>query len=434
MALGGGTFTAQDKILPGSYINVISAARTNTLGSRGVVTMPLTLDWGPVGKVFRVTADDFKDSCLEIFGYERDSEKMKNLREVFQNASVLYAYRLADAPKAAECQLALAACPGEAGNSIRLAVNDSVDEEGKKNVVTYVGSKKVDTQTVATAAQLKPNAFVTFKTDAEALENTEAMALTGGSNGTKITGEAYRSYLDAMESYSFNIMACDTEDDTVKALFQAYTERMNEETGAKFQCVLYQHPADYEGIISVENEVEGDSPSALVYWTAGAQAGCAIGRSLTNTAYSGEYEVKSDLTQKQLRDALQSGSFVFHTVEDTVRVLKDINTLVTVTDRKGTIFRDNKTVRVVNQIAVDIAAIFNTRYLGMVPNDDAGRSRLKNDIMLHHQELEKNGAISGFAADDVTITEGNGKGNVLVSDSVTVAGTMEQLYMTVLVQ
>ena len=45
MALGGGTFTAQNKVLPGAYINFVSAASANTnLSDRGVATMPLELE------------------------------------------------------------------------------------------------------------------------------------------------------------------------------------------------------------------------------------------------------------------------------------------------------------------------------------------------------------------------------------------------------
>lgn len=45
MALGGGTFTSQNKTLPGSYINFVSAARAQALmGERGTVTMGLELN------------------------------------------------------------------------------------------------------------------------------------------------------------------------------------------------------------------------------------------------------------------------------------------------------------------------------------------------------------------------------------------------------
>ena len=61
MALGGGTFISQNKALPGSYINFVSAARAQAaLSERGVATMPLILDWGQDGEVFAVTAEEFQ--------------------------------------------------------------------------------------------------------------------------------------------------------------------------------------------------------------------------------------------------------------------------------------------------------------------------------------------------------------------------------------
>ena len=46
MALGGGMYTVQNKVLPGAYINFVSAARASaTLGDRGTAAFPLSLDW-----------------------------------------------------------------------------------------------------------------------------------------------------------------------------------------------------------------------------------------------------------------------------------------------------------------------------------------------------------------------------------------------------
>ncbi len=57
MALGGGTFTSQNKTLPGSYINFVSAARAQALmGERGTVTMGLELNWGS-GGVIEITEE-----------------------------------------------------------------------------------------------------------------------------------------------------------------------------------------------------------------------------------------------------------------------------------------------------------------------------------------------------------------------------------------
>ena len=69
MALGGGTFTSQNKELPGAYINFVSAASASaTLSDRGIATMPLELDWGVEGEVFEVTNEDFQKNSLKLFG------------------------------------------------------------------------------------------------------------------------------------------------------------------------------------------------------------------------------------------------------------------------------------------------------------------------------------------------------------------------------
>ena len=44
MAYGGGTFTAQNKVLPGAYLNFVSAARASAqLGARGTAALFLPL-------------------------------------------------------------------------------------------------------------------------------------------------------------------------------------------------------------------------------------------------------------------------------------------------------------------------------------------------------------------------------------------------------
>ena len=81
MALGGGTFTAQNKELPGAYINFVSAASASAaLSDRGIATMPLELDWGIEGEVFEVTNEDFQKNSLKLFGYAFDSPNIRNCK------------------------------------------------------------------------------------------------------------------------------------------------------------------------------------------------------------------------------------------------------------------------------------------------------------------------------------------------------------------
>lgn len=67
MAFGGGAFTAQNKTLPGAYMNFISATNASaSLSDRGIATMALPLNWGVDDKVFTVTVADFQKNSKTI--------------------------------------------------------------------------------------------------------------------------------------------------------------------------------------------------------------------------------------------------------------------------------------------------------------------------------------------------------------------------------
>ena len=122
MALGGGTFTSQNKELPGAYINFVSAASASAaLSDRGIATMPLELDWGVEGEVFEVTNEDFQKNSLKLFGYAFDSPKMLGLNDLFMGAKTLYAYRLNGGGDKAANTYATAKYCGVRGNGFKEA-------------------------------------------------------------------------------------------------------------------------------------------------------------------------------------------------------------------------------------------------------------------------------------------------------------------------
>lgn len=434
MALGGGTFTVQNKVLPGAYINFVSlATATATLSDRGYATMPLELDWGIEGEVFEVTNADFQKNSMKIFGYDYTSEKLKGLRDLFKNITTLFAYRLNGDGVKASNTFATAKYAGTRGNDIKIQIQVNVDDDSLFDVNTYLGTVMVDSQTVAKAADLVANDYVTFKSSAE-LSSTAGTPLEGGTNGA-VTGTNHQAYLDKIESYSFNAMGVVTAENTIKSLYDAFCKRMRDEVGAKFQVVLYNKASDYEGAINVKNKTtdEGWSEASLVYWVTGISAGCAVNKSNLNKVYDGEFAINVDYTQTQLTKAIQAGEFTLHQVGDDIRVLEDINSLVTETETKAYIFKDNQTIRVIDQIANDIAVLFNTKYLGAVPNDEAGRISLWADIVKHHEQLQDIRAIENFTDEDVKVSQGDTKKAVVVQDAVTVVNAMAKLYMTVTV-
>ena len=315
MALGGGTWLTQNKVLPGTYVVFSSVAKASaTLSDRGYAAAPFKLSWGPEKKVFAVTSGEFQKNSKVIFGYAYDHPKMMALREIFLHATTVYCYRLGEGANKATNTYAEAKYPGVRGNDITIKIAKNVDNAEMWDVSTYLDGICVETQTVATAADLVANDYVTFKSAAE-LAATAGAALTGGTDVESISGDSNQAFLDAVEDYAFNALCCPATDETTVKLYAAYTERVRDEVGAKFQLIAWKPAtADYEGVIGVWNSashatIANVDENALVYWATGAHAGVAVNKSLTNFKYDGELIIDTDFTQTELEQAIKAGKF-----------------------------------------------------------------------------------------------------------------------------
>ena len=343
--LGGGVFTTQNKVLPGTYINIVNASSAgSTVGDRGTVAIALPLNKA-VGSVITITANEFVKNCKEVTGYAYDSADVVALREIFRHASVVYVYDLGN---------------GDTAKTVSDAVN-------------------------------------------------------------------------ALEAYDFNVLCAYTD---TPAAYITTVKSWRDDMGKKCQVVVYSTEADHEGVINVVSNVSDENAVdyALVAWVAGAEAGCKINESCTNMLYDGEYTVVTNKTQAQLKECITNGEVAFHLVYGDVRLLEDINSLTTTTADKGEDFKYNQTIRVIDQIANDIAKLFNTKYLGKIPNNASGRVSLWGDIVKHHRELEEVQAIEAFDSSLLTVEQGATKKSIVVNDAITVMNAMAQLYMTVVVQ
>lgn len=441
MALGGGLWFTQNKKLPGSYINFISVGSASSeLSERGLVAMGLTLDWGVDGEIMTITTEDLQKNSMKLFGYEYTNEKLKGIRDLFRNARILYAYKLNSNSSGGKAgnKFATAKYAGTRGNDLTITIAKNADDSAKWDVKTMLAGTVVDLQTVGAIGDLKPNDYVTWK--AEPLAANAGVPLTGGTSAA-VTVQNHQTFLDKIEAYSINAIGAvsdETGENAVKvnALYAAFVKRMRDEMGVKMQAVLFNTPADYEGVVNVKNRVTdaGWSAASLVYWVTGVIGGVAVNASALNMIYNGEFAVDTDYTQTQLEAAIDAGEFMLHKVANDVRVLSDINSLVTLSADKNELFQQNQTIRVIDNIANDIATIFNTKYIGQIPNDDAGRTSLWADIVAHHQELQRIRAIQDFEEDDVSITQGEERQAVAVNDAVTPVNAMAKLYMTCIVQ
>lgn len=437
MALGGGTYTSQNKILPGSYINVISKTQPNAvLGERGVVALPIALSWGNEG-VITVTAEDFQKNSLKIFGYAYDAAEMQPFREVFKHAQKVHVYNTATGGQAASCNYATAKKLGAVGNEMSVVIQKNIDDNSKFDVSLVLqrwasdssGNMKsvthtLDEQTVASSVELVDNEYVTWNTAVD-LAVTAGTPLTEGANGTA-DAASYQNALNVFEGYSFNVLV--SPDTTANDLYVAFTKRLRDKVGAKFQTIVVDTAADYEGVVNLLK-----SQKDAIYWAAGALAGCAVNKSCTNMKYDGELTIPCTETQSELENLIKTGVFAFHKVEGDTNVLIDINSLVTYTDEKGEMFSSNQVIRVADQCANDTAKLFNTNFLGKVQNDNAGRISFWNQVLTHRRELETMRAIDAYDSSLLTVERGEKRNSVVVSEVITPISAMEKLYMTIVI-
>lgn len=434
MALGGGSFTSQNKIIPGTYINFVSAARASAvLSERGIVALPVELKWGADHEVITLENDKFEKEALTKLGYSYDSEEMKGIRDVFRNARTIHIYKLNTGNKAS-CEYGEAKYSGSRGNDLAIVISTNIENEATFDVTTMLGDLEVETQIVGSPDELIDNEFIIFNKTIALVSSANPYLLAGGTE-EEVTGESYQEFLDKIEAYSFHVLGCTSTSTTIQSMLIAFTKRMRDEQGCKIQTVLYRaETPDYEGIINVNNQVTdlGAIGSELVYWVSGSAA-CAVNKSNTNKNYNGEYKVDVAFTQLQLEQSIKNGYYTFHKVGNEIHVLEDINSLTTVTAEKNDSLKYNQVIRVLDQVGNDIALLFNNTYLGKIQNNEAGRIGLWSDIVSYNKQLETLGAIENFKSEDVVVNLGNDKKSVTIENAIQPVYAMEKLYMTVLV-
>lgn len=443
MPIGGGTFTVQNKILPGAYINFVSMGTNAKMGSRGVAALPLELNWGPESQVFEMTATDFNASGLKVFGYDPTDANILLVREALKRALSLLIYRVNGGGVKASATVGgmtvTAKWCGTRGNDIKVAVITNVDDATNVDVVTYLDDMVMDSQTVAKAggaASLVANDFVTFGS-AETLTIATATALTGGTNGTTKAAN-YTAALTAFEVEAFNVIGYPGTDEDIKSLFATFVKRLRDDEGRKIVGVLYQHDGDNMGLINVKNGVVLTNGTVVtgdkaVAWVTGASAGAEVNESLTNTAYDDAVDVDIKYTKSQFEAAIQAGEFVFYADYGKARVLTDINSLVTIGQNMSGDWTSNRVVRVMDGWANDVARIFGDSYIGLVTNSDTGRQLFKADLVALALQYQSIDAISNFDSADIIVNQGDGKRDVSVDCALQPNDSMEKLYMTVVV-
>lgn len=438
--LGGGKFTSQNKKLPGTYINFIGTPSAKGLSDRGTSAVALSMPWGELGKLVSVSKEHVYKACKRLFGCSYTDDAMLPLREMFCHAEKVLVYRLGTGGEKAGNTFADAKYEGTAGNKIIITITATTDGEDQTGwvVKTYFGDEVVDEQTAGTTDKttvLKANDFVTWKSDVALAATTKTTgAMTGGADPTAPT--SHGEFLKAIQTKNFQTVACSSTSTTIIAEYEALVEQMRDAYGIMCQAIVYNRDnSNFEGIINAVNNINGEAvPSGnVVYWVAGAEAGCAVNKSCTNMTYDGELDINTDYTQEDLEEALDNGRFIMHMVDDEVKVLEDINSLTKFTEAKTEDFRYNQTIRVLDQFANDVTTMFNKEFIGISPNNVAGRESLWSRICNIGNALQDLQALEDFDTSDIEVSIGEDKRKVVCNAYLKPVNAMSQLYVSVYV-
>ncbi|WP_019123702.1 phage tail sheath family protein [Brevibacillus massiliensis] len=436
----GGTFTFQNKVRSGVYVNIKSRERAlGTIGERGIATLALPLSWGPAKQIISIEAGEDPTKTL---GYGIMAPELLLVREALKRAKTLLLYRLNEGTKATATVGSLtitAKYGGKRGNDITVSITQNIDDNSKFDVKTFVSGEEADSQTVATADELQANDWVTFN-GTGTLTATAGVPLTSGADGTP-TAQDYADYWSAVEVQEFNVIGLTATDNTIKDAFVSFVKRQREDEGKKIQGVLENYPiADYEGIISVKNGVvlaDGTKLTAdqAVAWVTGAEAAAEVNQSLTADAYDGAVDVEPKYTNSQIIEALKNGEFLFTGFDGKAIVEMDINTFTSFTPDKNKSFSNNQVVRVVDGLANDYFRIFSNYYLGKVPNNADGRNLLKAECINVSGQYQNVAAIQNFDPQtDIEVLPGIDVDAVVINQWVQPVSAIAKIYITITVE
>ena len=447
--MAGGTWTSQNKVLPGVYINVKSQGSIMAnVGDRGTVAIAEPLSWGPAGVVQTIIPGE---DVRPYIGYDITSPKALFLREMMKGSDttagpmriLLYRPTGTSGAKATATIGALtvnALYDGVRGNDITIIVQEQVENEGTYDVSTVIDGSIVDEQSVTDLSQLAANDWVTFSGTGTTITEDAGKALSGGTDPT-VSATDYSNFLTAIEPYQFDILVYDGTDTTVIQAIAQFVERISNNVGQKCQAVMAGETAansNSEFVIAVNNGVKLDDGTALTaqqatWWVGGAEAGASYYQSLTYAQYPNAVEANPKLTDTQAAEAIQAGYLCFIDTFGTVKVCTDINSLTTFTVDKGQEFSKNRVMRVLMQFCNDVYEYFSNYFIGKVDNNDAGRNLLKGWIVGYLNEMQANNGIQNFDAEDVSVEPGNSIDAVLVKVEIQPVDSIEKIYMAVTV-
>lgn len=438
----GGNWTTQNKVLPGVYTNYEGKGNNPAVtGERGIVGLPVIFPWLLEKTVISVDAAA-AEKLIASFGLDA-----LLIREAIKNASEILLYRINSGTKATVTQgnlICTAKYSGLYGNKLSVSIENTVGAAGKFDVITWLDTSEIDRQTVTAISELEDNEWINFTKAAEEeiLAVSAGKPLASGANGA-VTNFDWVAFLSAIELYTVDAIACPSADSDIKSLFLLFAKRMIREEGKYLQVVVPDTAiVDFEGVLSVKNGVMLEDGTLIsnvqaTAYVAGATAACPLTQSLTNATYIGAVDVDTRYTVAQQTEFAKSGQLVFIPAPvggNSVVIQKDINTLISFTDKRTYALSKNKIIRTLFAISREINDRGMRYYSGKRANDANGRTLFQTDILSYFRTLESTGVIRDVAPADIIVSPGNLIDAIVVTYAIHSVDVIETIYNTITVE
>lgn len=258
--------------------------------------------------------------------------------------------------------------------------------------------------------------------------------------GTAHDASMLNTALNSLKTVDFDVLCYPfeaTTHATNQATIKTWIEAMRNDEGVKVQAVMADYVADSEAIINVSQGIKLSDDTELTSaqvtaWVAGVTAGANINKSNTGKTYTGAIDVIPRMTKTEMETAITAGKFIFKVdTSQNVTAVYDINSLTTKTAEKGSIFKKNRVIRIIDGINKDIVEIFESNYIGKVNNNINGRSLLRATLIEYFNELQRISAIQNFTSDDVTVNAGIDSDAVIIECYIQPVDSVEKIYITV---
>lgn len=446
----GGTWTVQNKVRPGAYINFVSVPKAiGTLGERGTVAVGMPMTWGPAGQLIHLTGDELINgaSLAKVGVTAFDTEASLPYRVALAGCFNALLFRTdVGGTKATATILegtlkVSAKYAGTTGNKITVVTLKNKPNTGFTTIQVLVSNLLRESFIVNKLSELSEieSAFVDFEVIGAGTDipETAGTPLAGGTNG-EVSKDVYSNFWSLLDTKNFQAIAMYDTDSSVAPLLKDKVKIWREKRGKKVQAIVYDYAeADYEGIISVNQGFrtadETVDTALFMLWAASKTAGAQVNESLTAAVVEGAVEIINPILEDEIEDALNQGRFILTYRQDgAVCVEKDINTLRTFTVDKNYAFSKNRVIRCLDEIGNTTALMFNRNYAGKVDNDNIGRNQYKTELISMFDSLVGLRAIQNFdGASDITVLPGEAVDAVVVDLVVQPVDSMEKLYMTV---